>query len=90
MVVRLDPLELDVDEVLGVQRAGQDLGWLDLLCFAFVIVVVKKVTTQRTADGQKVSQCCGLFGRGCFCGVKPGLWSSGEYRRGWYGKHTYG
>lgn len=34
VVVRLDPLQLDVDKVLRVQRAGQDLAWLDLLCFA--------------------------------------------------------
>lgn len=31
MVVRLDPLEFDVDIVLRIERASQDLVWLDLL-----------------------------------------------------------
>lgn len=73
VVVRLDPLELDVDKVLRVQRAGQDFVWLGLFCSAIVVVLVQKVTTQSTADGQKVSGCSKPFGGRCFCGVKPDL-----------------
>lgn len=73
VVVRLDPLELDVDKVFGVQRTGQDLVWLDLFWFTFVVILVKKVSTQSAADGQKESRPRRLFGRGCFCGVPPGL-----------------
>jgi len=81
VVVRLDPLELDVDKVLRVQRAGQDSVWLDLFCSAIVVVLVQKVTTQSTADGQKVFRCSKPFGSRCFCGVKPGLWNPDECRK---------
>lgn len=78
MVVRLDPLELDVDKVLRVKRTGQSLFWFDLLCFAFEIILVEKPTAQGTADGQKVSRPCGPFGCGCFRGVKPSLAGSDD------------
>lgn len=55
MVVWLDPLELDVDKVLGVQRTGQDLVWFDLCRVTFVVILIKKVGTQSTADWQKQS-----------------------------------
>lgn len=73
MVVRLDPLEPDVDKVFGVQRTCQDLVWLDLLCFTFEAILVEKVTGQKAASGHKEFGPRRLFGRGCFCGVKPGL-----------------
>lgn len=73
MVVRLDPLELDVDKVFGVQRTGQDLVWLDLLWCTFVVILVKKVSPQSAADGKKESRPCRLFWRGCLCGKTPGL-----------------
>ena len=77
MVVRLDPLEFDVDKVLRVERTGQDLFWLGLFWFAFEIIVVEKPTTQGTTDGQHVFCRRGFFGRGCFCRVEPGLTMSG-------------
>lgn len=73
MVVRFDALELDVDKVFRIERAGQVFLWLDLLLFAFEVVLVEKPTSHETADGYKVFRSCRLFCCGCFCGVKPGL-----------------
>ena len=89
MVVRLDALEFDVDKVLGVERASQDLVWLDLLCFALEAVLVKSPTRQKTAGGHKVSSCTRLFGRRCFRRVESALQSLDEYWKIVNGEATY-
>lgn len=79
MVVGLDPLELDVDKVLGVKRTSQNLVWLRLLCrcscVSFEVIFIEKPTTQNTADGRKVFSHPRLFShwQWCFCRVEFGL-----------------
>ena len=85
VVVRLDPLELEVNEVLGVEWTGKGHFWLDLLWFAFEVILVKKPTTHGTTNGQQVFRHGRLFGCGCFCGIEPGLADSDvtARARGW-------